>query len=71
MTPINPSAAFTEQSRRVFCNWAGKPANTNYDGSTHFCQFCGATDHRRLDSEAATVARPFIVEGCHFESTSQ
>lgn len=41
-------AAFTATTTGVWCSWAEAEAQTNYDGATHFCQFCGATDHEPL-----------------------
>lgn len=36
------------ESIRVNCPWNGE-AGTNFDGTTHFCQYCGATDHKAWD----------------------
>jgi hypothetical protein len=44
-TLANLGAAFTEETRLVWCPWAEQEASTNFDGATHFCQFCGRTDH--------------------------
>lgn len=35
------------ESIRVECPWNGE-AGTNFDGATHFCQYCGATDHKPI-----------------------
>lgn len=47
-TLANLGAAFTPETIEVYCDWADKPAFTNFDGARHFCQFCGSTDHETL-----------------------
>jgi len=47
---------FTEQSTDVWCTFADKPAGTNFDGATYFCQYCGATDHLAAQAHAAADA---------------
>lgn len=48
LTLENLSAAFTEKTTEVWCDFADQPANTNFDGATHFCQFCGSTTHAQV-----------------------
>lgn len=44
----NLGCVFTEQTTEVWCDWAETYANTNFDGQTHFCQFCGSTEHKAV-----------------------
>lgn len=44
----NLGAAFTEETVAVWCSFFDQAGQTNFDGATHFCQFCGAVDHERI-----------------------
>ena len=51
-------AAFTQETVEVWCTRFEMPAFTNFDGHTHFCQYCGTTDHRSLAEHDAAAAEP-------------
>lgn len=44
--------AFTGDSIEVWCPVVMAEGLTNFDGATHFCQYCGATDHSALPPAA-------------------
>ena len=48
LTPANMHGAFDPNGHDVYCPRAKQQAWAN-DG---FCQFCGATDHERIDTAA-------------------
>jgi hypothetical protein len=47
----NLSAAFTEKSTEVWCDFANQVAATNENHGTYFCQLCGSTtSHEKVTS---------------------
>lgn len=55
LTPDNMHNVVTETTTEVWCTRAIDRANTNFDGDTHFCQYCGATDHEPVISDAEAM----------------
>lgn len=60
-TLSNLGAAFTEETTEVWCDCANSEAATNFDGRSHFCQFCGSTEHEELGPSVHVSETPSSV----------
>lgn len=50
----NLGAQFTEHTTEVWCDAFQQLAATNFDGASHFCQYCGSTKHEFADGTERT-----------------